>query len=333
MGTKSDQTRRWRKFGLRTWVSAARPMSLLIGLGSAITGIACGWAASPSPWSSRTFVVAVLCLLTVLFLQVGANYADDFSDGRRGVDEGRVFPEADQSAASGSAHSARPDRSAGPARLVASGARPAAVLTASLVFWALAAACGIGVCALSGRWWLLALGLACLLAAWEYEGAPLRYGYHGWGEVFVLACFGFATVIGTQWAIAGAVSEFSIFGSLSAGLAACVVLVINNTRDISSDRVSGKRTLSVRIGRGRSAQLAFVLSLLASLFAFAAAILVDSTAGLVVALLTAILGISNPIRTIRTSHDYGQAFTLACVTCVILSLSYVLTALSLHPIG
>jgi len=185
---------------------------------------------------------AVLALLVALALQIGVNFANDYSDGIRGTD------------AAG--------RRAGPMRLVGSGvASPRAVKYAA--FGCFLAACCLGlVLAAVTSWWIVAGGALCVLAAWFYTGGPRPYGYRGLGEASVFLFFGVAAVAGTAYVQMGRLSWLGLAASVPAGLLSCALLMINNLRDIGSDASSGKRTLAVRIGdaRARATYLAFLLA-------------------------------------------------------------------------
>jgi 1,4-dihydroxy-2-naphthoate octaprenyltransferase len=188
----------------------------------------------------------VLAALVVsLALQVGVNYANDYSDGIRGTDDVRV----------------------GPTRLVASGlATPRAVKRAAMISFGVAAVAGLAI-AVDTSLWLLAVGAAAIAAGWFYTGGPRPYGYLGLGEVFVFLFFGLVATSGTTFAAIEEVTALSVVVGCAAGALACALLVINNLRDIPTDREVGKRTLAVRLGDRRTRWLyvgliglAFVLS-------------------------------------------------------------------------
>jgi 1,4-dihydroxy-2-naphthoate octaprenyltransferase len=186
---------------------------------------------------------AALALVVALALQIGVNFANDYSDGVRGSDERRV----------------------GPVRLVAAGlAPPGRVLAAALGSFAVAGAAGLVLAAVTS-WWLLAVGAACIAAAWFYTGGPKPYGYSGLGEVFVFACFGVVAVAGTAYVQMSAFSWLGLVASVPAGLLACALLMVNNLRDIRTDTVAGKRTLAVLLGDARS-RTAYVLTLILPFF-------------------------------------------------------------------
>jgi 1,4-dihydroxy-2-naphthoate octaprenyltransferase len=182
---------------------------------------------------------ALLALAVALALQVGVNFANDYSDGVRGSDERRV----------------------GPVRLVAAGlAPPRHVLYAAFGCFFAAGVAGLVLAAVTS-WWLVAVGAACIAAAWFYTGGPRPYGYHGLGEVFVFVCFGVVAVAGTAYVQMKTLSWLGLAASVPAGLLACALLMVNNLRDIGSDTLAGKRTLAVMLGDARS-RVAYVLTLL-----------------------------------------------------------------------
>ncbi|MFT3854369.1 MAG: 1,4-dihydroxy-2-naphthoate polyprenyltransferase [Ilumatobacteraceae bacterium] len=227
------------------WVLGARPRTLPaavvpVALGA---GVAVG-IGQPVWWR------AVLALVVSLALQVGVNYANDYSDGVRGTDEVRV----------------------GPVRLVASRlASPAAVKRAALLAFAVAGVAGLVLAAVT-TWWLLLVGALAILAAWGYTGGPKPYGYLGLGEVFVFVFFGLVATIGTTYVVCQRLPSLAWIAGCIAGCLACALLVVNNLRDIPTDRVAGKRTLAVRLGDGGTRLLyqglllaAFVLVVVAGL--------------------------------------------------------------------
>jgi 1,4-dihydroxy-2-naphthoate octaprenyltransferase len=169
-------------------------------------------------------------LVVSLALQVGVNYANDYSDGVRGTDDRRV----------------------GPVRLVAGGlAEPAAVKRAAFAAFAVAAVVGL-LLALATTLWLLAVGAAAIAAAWFYTGGPRPYGYLGLGELFVFVFFGLVATVGTTYVAITEITGLSVVMGCSAGALACALLVVNNLRDIPTDREAGKRTLAVRLGDRRT---------------------------------------------------------------------------------
>mgnify|MGYP000895458718 CR=1 FL=1 len=207
---------------LAEWVEAARPRTLPAAVAPVLAG-------SAVAWFDRSFqpVLAGLALLVALALQVGVNYANDYSDGIRGTDADRV----------------------GPMRLVGSGkARPRQVLAAAVVCFAIAGLAGLLVVVLTHYWWLLILGGVSIAAAWYYTGGRHPYGYLGLGELFVFIFFGLVAVAGTVYVQVGAVSAATWWTAIAIGALACAILVANNLRDLDGDRVAGKRTLATKLG-------------------------------------------------------------------------------------
>ncbi|HEY3896221.1 MAG TPA: 1,4-dihydroxy-2-naphthoate polyprenyltransferase [Pseudonocardiaceae bacterium] len=215
------------------WVEGARPRTLP----NSIAPVLAGWGAAAALGASH-WVRALLALIVALALQVGVNYANDYSDGIRGTDAIRV----------------------GPMRLVGSGAAaPATVRAAALSSFAVAAVAGLVLVALAGQWWLLGLGVASIAAAWYYTGGRRPYGYAGFGELAVFVFFGLVAVLGTQYVVAGRITLTGGFAAVAVGAMSTAVLVANNLRDIPTDAATGKRTLAVRLGDRRTRTLYTVL--------------------------------------------------------------------------
>jgi 1,4-dihydroxy-2-naphthoate octaprenyltransferase len=169
---------------------------------------------------------ALLALVVALSLQIGVNYANDYSDGVRGTDAQRV----------------------GPFRLVGSGAAPPGrVKVAAFAALSVGMAAGL-VLAATSAWWLVLVGAAAVAAAWFYTGGPRPYGYRGLGEVAVFVFFGLVAVLGTTYVQAGRISVAAVAGGVAVGSLACALLVVNNLRDIPTDQNAGKRTLAVVLG-------------------------------------------------------------------------------------
>lgn len=217
---------------IRRWWLGARPRTLPAALvpvvvatvaAHARSGVIRGALPRLNPWWC-----ALAALVVALAIQVGTNYANDYSDGIRGTDDVRV----------------------GPLRLTASGLVPAAsVRRAALLAFAVAAVAGL-VLAWATTWWLLAVGASCLLAGWLYTGGPRPYGYAGLGEVFVFVFFGLVATVGTYYVQTGTIAVAGMWwAACGIGLLATALLLANNLRDIATDVVAEKRTLAVRIGR------------------------------------------------------------------------------------
>ena len=208
--------------GIRAWISGARPRTLPLAFSPVILGSASAmWRDSFDP------LLAGLALVVAIALQIGVNYANDYSDGVRGTDDHRV----------------------GPARLTGSGVvEPHLVKRAALVWFAVAALAGVGAIVISGSWWLLLLGALALIAAWTYTGGRKPYGYIGLGEVVVFVFFGLVATVGTAYIQIGEVAIETWWTGGAVGLFASTVLLENNLRDIEQDRLAHKRTLAVMIG-------------------------------------------------------------------------------------
>lgn len=251
--------------GIKVWIAGARPQTLTAAAVSVIVGTA---AAGPPYRLDRAALAAVVAFA----LQIGANYANDYSDGIRGTDAVRT----------------------GPARLVASGAAsPAAVLRAALICFAIAALAGI-VLSLAVAPWLIVAGLAAIAAAWFYTGGPRPYGYAGLGEVSVFIFFGLLGTLGSTYVQHGRLTPESLWASLAVGSLTTALLVANNLRDIPGDAASGKHTLAVKLGDPATRLLYLALLLIAGI----------ATVGVVVArpwaalAFIAILVAVRPVRTV-----------------------------------
>ena len=217
------------------WWAGARPRTLP----AAVAPVMIGTALAGAGWIPLR---AALALIVALALQIGVNYANDYSDGIRGTDERRV----------------------GPIRLVGQGiAEPSKVRNAAFLCFGIAALSGLMLVALSGYWWLLLIGAASIAAAWFYTGGSRPYGYAGWGEVFVFIFFGLVPVLGTMYVQVGSINATGVLSSIGIGVLICAILVTNNLRDIPSDTESGKRTLAVRLGDSRTRALFATLLIVA----------------------------------------------------------------------
>ena len=226
-----------RPSGLSLWIAGSRPRTLPAAVVPVAVGGACAVAASSPVWW-RLGLAAVVSMA----LQVGVNYANDYSDGVRGTDADRV----------------------GPLRLVGSGLVEArSVKMAAFLAFAIAGVAGL-VLALSTTLWLLLVGVAAIVAAWTYTGGPRPYGYAGFGEVFVFVFFGVVATVGSEFVVAETVTVTSVLSSVAVGCFACALLVINNLRDIPGDTVAGKKTLAVRLGDVKTRKLFALLIVVAS---------------------------------------------------------------------
>jgi 1,4-dihydroxy-2-naphthoate octaprenyltransferase len=201
-----------------------------------MVGAACASADSPVWWR------VCLALLVSLALQVGVNYANDYSDGIKGTDNDRV----------------------GPLRLVGSGAASASsVKRAAFIALGIAGVAGLSL-ALMTTLWLLVVGACAIVAAWTYTGGPRPYGYAGLGEVFVFVFFGVVATVGTQYVVSETLTVVGWIASIAVGAYACALLVVNNLRDIPGDTEVGKRTLAVKMGDARTRQFFGALIVLAA---------------------------------------------------------------------
>ena len=221
------------------WVAGARPRTLPAAISPVLAGTAVAVYDDEAVWWK-----ALLALVVALALQVGVNYANDYSDGIRGTDADRV----------------------GPMRLVGSGtASPGAVKRAAFLAFGVAAVAGL-VLAATTAWWLVLVGALCVLAAWFYTGGSKPYGYLGLGEVMVFVFFGLVAVVGTTYVQTQEWQAAAWYAAVGIGAIACAILVANNLRDIPTDRGAGKITLAVRLGDRRT-RLFYVLLILVALVA------------------------------------------------------------------
>jgi 1,4-dihydroxy-2-naphthoate octaprenyltransferase len=225
----------------RDWVAGSRPRTLPAAVVPVVVaaGVAIGTEGASVVWWRL-----VLALLVALLLQIGVNFANDYSDGVRGTDDVRV----------------------GPMRLVASGtASPDAVKRAALASLGLAALIGL-VLAASTSWWLVLIGAASIVAAWGYTGGPRPYGYLGLGELFVFAFFGLVATVGSTYVAIEEVPGITWLAACGVGFLACALLVVNNLRDIETDAEAGKRTMAVRLGDRNTREVYESLLIAAVLF-------------------------------------------------------------------
>jgi 1,4-dihydroxy-2-naphthoate polyprenyltransferase len=211
---------------LHIWLMAARPRTLPAAVAPVLVGTAL--AATEGTFKVLTFIAA---MLGALFIQVGTNLSNDYSDARRGADtEDRL----------------------GPVRVTAGGlVPPRQVLVATYVAFGLAVVAGAYLIATAG-WELLLVGAASILAGVLYTGGPRPYGYEGLGEVFVFLFFGLVAVTGSYFAQVEELTWEAFVLAVPVGLLASAILVVNNVRDLETDRRAGKRTLAVRLGRSRA---------------------------------------------------------------------------------
>ena len=291
--------------GFRIWLMAARPRTLPAAVAPVLVGTAL--AGFVHVFHPLRFIAA---LLGALFIQVGTNLSNDYSDARRGADaEDRL----------------------GPVRVTAGGlVPPRQVLIATYVSFGLAVLFGIYLIAVAG-WELLIVGAASILAGVGYTGGPRPYGYEGLGEVFVFLFFGVVAVAGSYFVQVTSLDWEAFALSVPVGLLAAAILVVNNVRDIDSDRRAGKRTLAVKLGRERTramhasvVYLAYVLAPITWLFG-------PTTAWVLLPWLTLPLATA-VVRIVRTRTDgpalngaLAQSGMLQLAFCMLLSAGLLLS--------
>jgi 1,4-dihydroxy-2-naphthoate octaprenyltransferase len=282
--------------GVRIWLMAARPRTLPAAVAPVLVGTSlAGFAHVFHP---LRFVAA---LLSALFIQVGTNLSNDYSDARRGADaEDRL----------------------GPVRVTAGGlVPPRQVLVATYVSFGLAVLFGIYLIAVA-CWELLLVGAASILAGVAYTGGPRPYGYEGLGELFVFLFFGVVAVAGSYFVQVQRLSWEAFALAVPVGLLAAGILVVNNIRDIDSDRRAGKRTLAVRLGRERTRVMFAAIVYLAYLLAPVTWVFGPTTAWVLLPWLTLPLAASL-IRVVRSRTD-GPSLNGALAQSGMLQLSFCL---------
>jgi 1,4-dihydroxy-2-naphthoate octaprenyltransferase len=268
---------------IKNWITGARVRTLPLAVAPIVLG-----SASADLVDRFDPLLAVLALLVALLLQIGVNYANDYSDGIRGTDANRV----------------------GPVRLTGSGlVRPQAVMRAAAITFGLAAICGLAIVLLTGQWWLVAVGALSIIAAWYYTGGKSPYGYAGLGEIAVFIFFGLIATVGTAYIQILEIDPIAVLLGINFGFYATAVLLVNNIRDIDTDRLSGKKTLSVRIGVRASKWLFGTLLVLPVIFNILLASLYPAT----------IIGLANLMLVFpafmagvrgKTARDYISALKL-----------------------
>lgn len=253
----------------RQWLEGARPRTLPASVVPVVVGTGLAAADGRPVWWR-----AVLALVVALALQIGCNFANDYSDGIRGTDDARV----------------------GPLRLVGSkAARPGTVKAAAFGCFAVAALAGLAL-TMATTWWLLLVGVAAIAAAWFYTGGKRPYGYRALGEISVFVFFGVIATIGTAYVQTERVTWLDAAACVPVGLLACALLVVNNLRDIPGDTTSGKLTLGVLLGEPRTR----VLYVICALTPFAVVAAVAFSRPWVLLTLLAMPVAATPVRTVRT---------------------------------
>jgi 1,4-dihydroxy-2-naphthoate octaprenyltransferase len=252
----------------RVWWSAVRPATLAASVAPVLTATAIAVQSGGPRW-----VAGIGALVVALGIQLGVNFANDYSDFVRGADRNRL----------------------GPVRAASSGVvRPEQVQGAAIAAFGVAGAAGLALSIAFG-WALLIVGAACLLAGWLYTGGPRPYGYLGLGEIFVFVFFGLVATVGTVYVETGRITALAVLMGCAMGFLATAILVLNNLRDIETDAAAGKRTLATRIGRRRTRLL--LVALVFGAFAVAVVAVITKSAGVAVLLvLLAIPIAAGPVR-------------------------------------
>jgi 1,4-dihydroxy-2-naphthoate octaprenyltransferase len=268
---------------IKNWITGARVRTLPLAIAPIVLG-----SASADLVDRFDPLLAGLALAVALLLQIGVNYANDYSDGIRGTDANRV----------------------GPLRLTGSGlVRPQAVKLAAVITFGLAALAGLTIVLLTQQWWLIAVGAISIVAAWYYTGGKSPYGYAGLGEIAVFTFFGLVATVGTAYIQILQIDAMAVLLGINFGFYATAVLLVNNIRDVETDRQSGKNTLSVRIGVRASKWLFGVLLVLPVVFNLLLAALYPAT----------IIGLANLMLVFpafmagvrgKTARDYISALKL-----------------------
>ena len=262
----------------RVWWSAVRPATLAASVAPVLAGTAVAIHEGGARWGA-----GIAALIVALAMQLGVNFANDYSDHVRGADAERV----------------------GPVRAASSGiVSPRQVRWAAIAAFSVTAIAGVAL-SLAVDWRLLLVGAACLLAGWLYTGGPRPYGYLGLGEVFVFVFFGLVATVGTAYVETGRVTTLAVLMGCGVGFMATAILVLNNLRDIDTDTAAGKRTLATRIGRRPTRVL--LLALVCAAFAVPIVIFTTRLAGVtVMAMHFGIPIASAPVRTAFASTAAPQ---------------------------
>ena len=222
---------------LRTWILATRPVTLT----AAIIPVLAGAALACADQAAMRWTLFWLALLGAILIQIGTNFVNDAKDFERGTDTGERL---------------------GPLRVTQAGLLTApVVMRGAWIAFALATLCGIPL-VIAGGMPIVAIGLGSIIAAYAYTGGPYPLGYHGFGELFVILFFGVIAVGGTYYLQTGSLNMHAVLGGLAIGCLSSVLLAVNNLRDESGDRISGKKTLVVRFGRNFGLAEIAILALL-----------------------------------------------------------------------
>ncbi len=281
------------KPGLRQWVHGARVRTLPLAVAPVFLGTA------SAVWrESFDLLLFLLTLVVAVCIQVGVNFANDYSDGIRGTDQFRV----------------------GPPRLTGSGAaKPQSVLKLALSFFGIAALAGVVLVVVSQAWWLLLVGAVALIAAWTYTGGKNPYGYRGLGELVVFVFFGLVATVGTAYIQLGETPWESWLTGSAAGFFASAVLLENNLRDIDQDTKADKRTLAVLLGNRASTIVILVfLALPYVILGFFSTLFIFAPAVFVTGILTIAIGII--VWLARTPKELILALQLTSLNALLYAL-------------
>ncbi|HEV7171870.1 1,4-dihydroxy-2-naphthoate polyprenyltransferase [Pedococcus sp.] len=271
---------------LSQWIAGARPRTLPAAVAPVVIG-----TAAALPLEKANLGLALLALLVSVGLQVGVNYANDYSDGIRGTDTARV----------------------GPVRLVGQHlANPDNVKLMAFSFFGFAALVGLALVALSQAWVMVPLGALAVVAAWRYTGGDNPYGYRGLGELYVFVFFGLMATLGTLYTQAHTLTGAGLAGAVGVGAVASAILVANNLRDIPTDRESGKRTLAVRLGDGRTRVLYAALVLVSLAMAVVVAVALQAPWPLLALLALGLLW--KPLQTLRSGATGRELVAVLAAT-------------------
>lgn len=290
------------------WLAGARPKTLP----AAIAPVLVGTSIAEFEGSFRP-VVALLAFVVSLGLQVGVNYANDYSDGIRGTDDDRV----------------------GPVRLVGQKlASPTQVKRAAIISFLVSAGAGLAMVLISQVWLLIPIGIAAIAAAWFYTGGSKPYGYAGFGELFVFVFFGLVAVAGTSASQTGEVTALGLLGGVACGALATAILVANNLRDIPTDELAGKLTLAVRLGDAKTRELYRLCIVIGFAMPLAMNFLANGPVSAYIGLF-AILSARRPLQIVRSGATGMELIPVLGDTARLLLLfaGFISVSISLSPNG